>query len=928
MSAITSNVTVKLTDGVSAPARQMGGAMNAMGAGAQRSFGSMTEASRRAEVQVKRTAAEMNAAKLSSISMATSIAGLGTSFVALETTMTNIPKRLKAIEGAEVAMARVQDTVATKNLALRKMEVQLRKAREGGKKTAEEIQLIEDKMGVTRQQLETYTADLAVKQEDLNLKNADYADTLKLMATSIFTTFLTAGTSVVIMLSSAATAADMSTGAFVRAKYATLANSKALRVLGIDLKTAGLAFRGLKVQMTAIGLPATVAVHGIRRVGLAIKGLYAAMGPLGWAIIGLTTAYEIFAFNVGGAADALHWLVDEIVKLIPLLEGLKLLVEWMFPPTEEAAEATEELAEAEAEAAYEAERMAAGMESAGMAAVKMNEAVVGLTSSVGTTANTVATMWDIFRGDAEADINERMNLIIQNLDHMREKGIKPLSNEWRLMTALVLPEIQKFGDEVQEGLGPEALGPLTTAVQKFGWAAASTFRGVAREASAVFPGFQGELQKTTEMLAVMWDIHGGAGEEDLRARIEAVTGALKEMKAEGVDPLSPAFKIMARKSLPEIQKLGDEIYEVLGAAAFEEYEKAVKDFGHEFAHTMNGAVAAARGLGQEMDSVKKKSMTAGARYEELYGPAGSEAIFRAQQNREIIGFRGDTITVAGFDAKGNRIVRQFRSRIFAPSAQTYGGFAREAIRQFSAGVDVNKLAGLGRALPGGGRSRATGNLVGPTRAGLTRARGSRFKGGHDPDPSGYFRALAGVDAFDLGSYRRVGGDMFSRAGAGLIEKARSRYASWALKFGRGGRGFGRLRSTMFDAGAEARERVDAARSRARRLGATEADFATLGMLPHVGSYWDPDDQRYGRRGMYGRSMDDPAWLRINRGAPSLSRIERVLDELQKWRKEIESKLGLSFDEQAKIEQAEGQGRWDIVNMVNRHERLSMAALGA
>ena len=914
MSAITSNVTVKLTDGVSAPARQMGGAMNAMGAGAQRSFGSMTEASRRAEVQVKRTAAEMNAAKLSSISMATSIAGLGTSFVALETTMTNIPKRLKAIEGAEVAMARVQDTVATKNLALRKMEVQLKKAREGGKKTAEEIQLIEDKMGVTRQQLETYTADLAVKQEDLNLKNADYADTLKLMATSIFTTFLTAGTSVVIMLSSAATAADMSTGAFVRAKYATLANSKALRVLGIDLKTAGLAFRGLKVQMTAIGLPATVAVHGIRRVGLAIKGLYAAMGPLGWAIIGLTTAYEIFAFNVGGAADALHWLVDEIVKLIPLLEGLKQLVEWMFPPTEEAAEATEELAEAEAEAAYEAERMAAGMESAGMAAVKMNEAVVGLTSSVGTTASTVAKMWDIFRGDAEADLNERMNLIVQNLEYMREKGVKPLSAEWKLMTAIVLPEIQKFGDEVRAGLGPEALAPLTGAVQAFGWEAASTFVEVGQAATGSLKGFRGELQKTTEMLQVMWDIHGGAGEVDLHARIEAVTGALKEMKAEGVDPLSPAFKIMARRSLPEIQKLGDEIYEVLGAEAFAEYEKVVKDFGHEFAYTMNGAVAAARGLGDEMDRVKKKSMTAAARYEKLYGPAGGAAISRSRENREIIGFRGDTLTVTGYDAQGNAVVRSFRSRILAPRvSKSFGGHAAEAIRQFEAGVSVDKLGTLGWREA---RAAAGGGPVGPTMRGLTRARRKR-KGGHYPDPTGYRAALEKIGMFDWAAWQELPGDYLQRQGKKVIDMMRRQAYMWNLNHGRGGGSSATAGYTAAGATAALR-RLDELRPEWSALHATEADVRDPGRVPHVGSYDVPETVNpY----MSVATADEVA-------AGYYARIEAALAELRKFRESITAALGLSFDEQAKIENSEGQGRWDIVNMLNRHERLSMAAMGA
>ena len=921
MSAITSNVTVKLEDGVSGPARAMGSSMTQLEQKSTQSFGAMTRAGRQAEGQMKRTAAEMNATKLSSISMATSITGLGASFVALETTMSNIPKRLNAISRAEVALKRVQDTIKLKNISLRKQEIALQKARESGKKTVAELAVLEDKIGATRQQLTTYTDDAIEKQKDLNVKQGDYADTLKLMTTSIFTTFLTAATSVVIMMSTAATAADMTTGAFIRAKGAIIVNSRVLRLLGIDLKAASLAFRGFHVQLNATGAPSLVAVHGIRRVGLAFKGLYAAMGPLGWAVIGLTTAYEIFAFNVGGAGDALRWLTDEIIKIVPWLEGLKHLVEWMFPPTEELAESTEELAAAEEEAAAEAERMAAGMESAGAAAVKMNEAVVGLGSSVGTMANTVAKMWDIWRGDAEADINERLNLIVANLDYLREKGIQPMSKEWQLMTAIVLPEIQRFGDEIREGLGPEALAPLTEAVQAFGWEAASTFEEVGQAATGSLTGFRGELAKTTEMLEIMWDIHEGRGEEDLRDRIEAVTGALTKMKEDGIDPASPAFRIMVKRSLPEIQKLGDEIYEILGPEAFAEYERVVKDFGHEFAYTMNGAVAAARGLGDEMDRVKKKSMTAGGRYEKLYGPAGSEAIYKAQQNREIIGFRGDTITVTGFDAKGNRIVRQFRSRIFAPSAQTYGGFAREAIRQFSAGIDLNKLAGLGRALPGGGRSYGTGNRVGPTRAGLTRAPGRR-KGGHNPDPDGFIWAQQRMGLLDRRWRRPINRDMIGRAALGELQAARRRIYLNVSGVGTGNYKMGHL----YDAADVLKERMSAARDLWRSAAPGASDFATMGKIPYVGNYWER--LRYFGQDT-GPGSDWHATRRVHSfGAPSLGRIERVLDELVKWREKIESKLGLSFDEQSKIEQAEGQGRWDIVNMVNRHERLSMAALGA
>ena len=807
MSAITSNVTVKLEDGVSGPARTMGSSMSQLEQKSKQSFGAMTQSAQRAQGQVKRTAAEMNAARTASIGMAGGIAGLGASFVALETTMTNIPKRLKAIEQAEVAMARVQDTVATKNLALKKMEVQLQKAREGGKKTNEEIALIEEKMAVTRQQLTTYTRDLAVKQEDLNLKNADYADTLKLMATSVFTTFLTAGTSVMIMLTGMATNVDMTTGKFISMKLGVLANSRVLRLLGVDLKAAGLALRGTQIQLTAIGLPATVAVHGIRRVGLAFKGLYLAMGPIGWAIIGLTTAYEVLAFNIGGAADALHWFVDEVVKLIPALQGLKELVQWLFPETEEGAEASAEALAEEADAMAEIERQAelasAEIErmigaNSGLAAgaVPAGIAVQGLSREIGSTASAIAQMWGVWRGEGARDALERSRAMIANLQYLKEQGVAPATREFQQMSAIVVPELKSIGEALQLAAGPEAFAELKAAVQDFGIEAAAVFSEIK---DGPIAGFRSALGKTAELVQTMWDIKGGAAERDIEDRAQLITAALIKMKEDGIDPLSPAFKALTRDVLPDLQRFGDELYDILGEQAFLEYEHNIRALSWEYGHSMNSAMAAVRGLGNEFDVLKKKSTAAAGRQGRLSAYRDSEAIseaVRRQRQREIIGFRGDSINITGYDAKGNFITRTFRSRIMAPSKTTFGGFSGELVRQFSAGVGIDKLAGLGRRLAGGHESRSTGNQVGPTRAGLTRATGRRHRGGHHPDPLGWFTALARI-ASPHGSVQGVVGahgwaamsqnlDLAAQVGVDLMEAVRRAAYSWNLNFNRGG----------------------------------------------------------------------------------------------------------------------------------------------
>ena len=54
------------------------------------------------------------------------------------------------------------------------------------------------------------------------------------------------------------------------------------------------------------------------------------MGPIGWAIIGITALYEIFALNVGGAKDALYNFTAEIEKLFPFLKGLTEMLGGLF----------------------------------------------------------------------------------------------------------------------------------------------------------------------------------------------------------------------------------------------------------------------------------------------------------------------------------------------------------------------------------------------------------------------------------------------------------------------------------------------------------------------------------------------------------------------------------------------------------------------
>ena len=312
------------TTSIAQGTRQIGQAATQMGSQGQAGFNQIGQAATATQPIIRQTAVEMNNARMATLGMVSSVAGLGTGFVTLETTMTNIPKRLNAIAKAESLVETQQVSLQRQNTSLQRLELQLEKMRTEGKKTAEEVAIQERKIIDTRANIELYTGKLADAQEDLNLKHADYADTLKLMATSIFQTFLSAGVTVTMLLTQQASAAGITTSKYVSMKMATLANSKALNFLKIDLATAKANFLGYSSAAAASASASTAAATGIGRVSLGIKGLYAALGPIGWTIIGITAIWQAWEHNLFGFQDAVRETLKWLQKM---WETLK----WIIP---------------------------------------------------------------------------------------------------------------------------------------------------------------------------------------------------------------------------------------------------------------------------------------------------------------------------------------------------------------------------------------------------------------------------------------------------------------------------------------------------------------------------------------------------------------------------------------------------------------------
>lgn len=500
--SVRGDVEINLKDGVSAKSKNINSSLSQIEQKSKSAFNTMATSSQTAATQLKATTVQMNQTRIQSIGLATSIAGMGASFVALETTMTNIPKRLKAIEQAEVSLQRVKDTVAIKTVTLDRLELQLQKARDKGNKTAAEMKILEDKIGVTKQQLSTYTADLAVKQEDLNLKHADYADTLKLMATSIFTTFLTAGASISIMLTQQAIAAETTAGALVKTKLAVIANSKFMKLAVFDIGAFTASMKLATVATGAFGtvVATTPAKLALLRAGL--HGVWVALGPVGWAVLGIVGIWEAWNSNLFGFQNIMILVNKKIEEFInnfkPLTDALNFLTgqteettsaferlnDFVFPKTFEEMKKIEQetgevsgrfadsyreiyayeevMAEANTTTAETADTME-GMTDGIMAEMdqKMQEltgTVTGLDNSFQGMYKTVAEHYNFAYSKPFNFAEEEARLLASTLEHTKdqyEKGIISIE-DYHLAIDRLIPEITRLDKTFSTARGPNS----------------------------------------------------------------------------------------------------------------------------------------------------------------------------------------------------------------------------------------------------------------------------------------------------------------------------------------------------------------------------------------------------------------------------------------------------------------------------------------
>jgi len=314
----TNRSAIQLGNQGAAGVNKFSNAANQAGNSAQRMGGQMGQATQ--------ATSRFNAG---TIGTAASIGTMGAGLVSLEASMSNYTKAAQKVDKAEQGLQKTRDLLQTNSVSLQRAELRLEKMLKSGNKTREELAAAEANVLLYKQKIKTATTELTVKEQDLNIALMDQADTHKTMAASIATTLLGTLSAAASMIQAKTAssikdtmATNQNTATTKKNSLAVLANSRVLKMLGIDLKGASKHFSAASSSMKGFSFSLTGARAGLSGVASGFKGLYAAMGPVGLAILAATAIWQAWENNALGFRDAIHWVIDELQKLWESLKGL------------------------------------------------------------------------------------------------------------------------------------------------------------------------------------------------------------------------------------------------------------------------------------------------------------------------------------------------------------------------------------------------------------------------------------------------------------------------------------------------------------------------------------------------------------------------------------------------------------------------------
>ena len=90
------------------------------------------------------------------------------------------------------------------------------------------------------------------------------------------------------------------------------------------LKETGVMAKFAGIQSKFAGVGANGLAGGLRSAGGAAKGFMISIGPIGWAIIGITALWAVWETNLFGFRDVVHQIID-------VLQDVGEKIKWLFP---------------------------------------------------------------------------------------------------------------------------------------------------------------------------------------------------------------------------------------------------------------------------------------------------------------------------------------------------------------------------------------------------------------------------------------------------------------------------------------------------------------------------------------------------------------------------------------------------------------------
>ena len=377
-------------------------AINLVGGSANVASANITKIGTAAQVSASRTGSSMKnvtrslgvvgtSAQRSSLGFgagALGIAALGTSasttftgMSALNKAQLKVNKSQQNIDKAVVGLARAEDLLASTTLAITRFQSSVNKLQKEGKENTDAYRIAVMNLELQQQKLVTAQDDLKIKTSDVKIRMDDAAQAADDLQDTYINMSVSIANTILISLFTLSTILQRGSAAVA-----------AMPLAGLRASTSSvIVFKMSRLTKSMVGFTGGARLSRVALSGLSkgIRVFFIALGPIGFAIIGVGLAMTAWETNAFGFRDGLIELWNWMKKIMPVLMVLESLVSTAFSETTSELEKTTmaaKIAGESLESAGNAARNAAEINLSVMGGLesesKFNDSLSGLTQTI------------------------------------------------------------------------------------------------------------------------------------------------------------------------------------------------------------------------------------------------------------------------------------------------------------------------------------------------------------------------------------------------------------------------------------------------------------------------------------------------------------------------------------------------------------------